>query len=101
MPALLALADRPRLEHVVPGAMRTLRAAVVVALLALDRATKVWAAVSLKAVGTIPLIPFFDLTYVENTGAAFGMEGHVRLSFATNRETLTKGLDKLAEFLQG
>lgn len=23
--------------------------------------------------GTIPLVPFFDLTYVENTGAAFGM----------------------------
>jgi signal peptidase II len=54
--------------------MRTLRAAAVaVALLALDRATKVWAASSLQAVGTIPLIPFFDLTYVENTGAAFGM----------------------------
>ena len=53
--------------------MRTLRAAAVVALLALDRATKIWAAGSLKAVGTIPLIPFFDLTYVENTGAAFGM----------------------------
>jgi len=53
--------------------MRTLRAATVIALLALDRATKVWAVASLKAVGTIPLIPFFDLTYVENTGAAFGM----------------------------
>lgn len=53
--------------------MRTLRAAALVALLVLDRATKVWAAGSLKAVGTIPLIPFFDLTYVENTGAAFGM----------------------------
>jgi len=53
--------------------MRTLRAAALVGLLVLDRATKVWAAGSLKAVGTIPLIPFFDLTYVENTGAAFGM----------------------------
>ena len=53
--------------------MRTLRAAAVVALLGLDRATKIWAATSLKAVGTIPLIPFFDLTYVENTGAAFGL----------------------------
>jgi len=53
--------------------MRTLRAAALVALLALDRATKIWAVASLKAVGTIPLIPFFDLTYVENTGAAFGM----------------------------
>ena len=53
--------------------MRTLRAATVVVLLALDRATKIWAASSLKMAGTIPLIPFFDLTYVENTGAAFGM----------------------------
>lgn len=53
--------------------MRTLRAAALVGLLALDRATKVWAAGTLKAAGTIPLIPFFDLTYVENTGAAFGM----------------------------
>ena len=53
--------------------MRTLRAAAVVVLLALDRASKIWAVASLQAVGTIPLIPFFDLTYVENTGAAFGM----------------------------
>jgi signal peptidase II len=53
--------------------MRPLRATAVVALLALDRATKVWASGSLQPVGTIPLIPFFDLTYVENTGAAFGM----------------------------
>lgn len=53
--------------------MRPLRATAVVVLLALDRATKVWAAGPLQALGTIPLIPFFDLTYVENTGAAFGM----------------------------
>ena len=53
--------------------MRALRATAVIVLLALDRATKIWAAASLKAVGTIPLIPFFDLTYVENTGAAFGL----------------------------
>ena len=53
--------------------MRTLRAAVVVGLLALDRATKIWAAHALQAAGTIMLVPFFDLTYVENTGAAFGM----------------------------
>lgn len=53
--------------------MRALRATAVVVLLALDRATKLWAASSLRAVGTIPLVPFFDLTYVENTGAAFGL----------------------------
>jgi aspartate aminotransferase len=34
-------------------------------------------------------------------GSAFGMEGYVRLSFATSRETITKGLDRLAEFLHG
>lgn len=53
--------------------MRPLRFPVVVSLLALDRATKVWAMRDLAPVGTIPLLPFFDLTYVENTGAAFGM----------------------------
>ncbi|UPT75322.1 MAG: signal peptidase II [Elusimicrobiota bacterium] len=53
--------------------MRALRASAVVVLLALDRATKAWAFASLRPVGTIPLVPFFDLTYVENTGAAFGM----------------------------
>ncbi len=53
--------------------MRALRATVVVALLALDRATKLWAAASLQAVGTIPVTAFFDLSYVENTGAAFGL----------------------------
>lgn len=50
-----------------------MRSAVVIPLLALDRATKIWAAAELQAAGTIPLLPFFDLTYVENTGAAFGL----------------------------
>ncbi len=53
--------------------MRPLRFPVVVSLLALDRATKLWAMRELQPRGTIPLLPFFDLTYVENTGAAFGM----------------------------
>jgi aspartate aminotransferase len=34
-------------------------------------------------------------------GSAFGAEGYVRLSFATSREQINKGMDKLAEFLQG
>jgi aspartate aminotransferase len=33
-------------------------------------------------------------------GSAFGMEGYVRLSFATSRDIIGKGIDKLAEFLQ-
>lgn len=49
------------------------RAGVALLLLALDRATKLWAMRELAPVGTIPLLPFFDLTYVENTGAAFGL----------------------------
>lgn len=53
--------------------MRALRAAAVILLLVVDRATKLWAGATLEAVGTIPVLPFFDLTYVENTGAAFGM----------------------------
>lgn len=34
-------------------------------------------------------------------GSAFGAEGYARLSFATSREQITRGMDKLAEFLQG
>jgi aspartate aminotransferase len=34
-------------------------------------------------------------------GSAFGAEGYVRLSFATSREQINKGVDKLAQFLQG
>ena len=34
-------------------------------------------------------------------GSAFGAEGYVRLSFATSREQINQGVDKLAEFLQG
>jgi aspartate aminotransferase len=34
-------------------------------------------------------------------GSAFGMEGYVRLSFATSREIINKGIDKLADFLRG
>ncbi len=53
--------------------MRPLRFPVIISLLALDRATKLWAMRELAPVGSIPLLPFFDLTYVENTGAAFGL----------------------------
>jgi aspartate aminotransferase len=34
-------------------------------------------------------------------GSAFGAEGYVRLSFATSREQINTGVNKLAEFLQG
>ncbi|MBI4347649.1 MAG: signal peptidase II [Elusimicrobia bacterium] len=45
----------------------------VAAIFAADRATKVWAVEWLLPRSPIPLTRFFWLTYVENTGAAFGM----------------------------
>lgn len=46
--------------------------------IALDQATKAWATHALEPVGQIVVIPgFFNLTYVRNTGVAFGMfAGH-------------------------
>ncbi|MBI4056864.1 MAG: signal peptidase II, partial [Elusimicrobia bacterium] len=40
-----------------------------------DQLTKFWARTVLVHKGAIPLLPFFHLTYVENTGAAFGVLG--------------------------
>lgn len=55
---------------------RLLRPAAVVAVLfAADRATKLWAMRDLRVDGPVPVLPFFELSYVENTGAAFGL-GH-------------------------
>ncbi len=42
------------------------------AILLLDRLTKVWALMYLP-LHPVEVFPFFHLTYVENTGAAFGM----------------------------
>jgi signal peptidase II len=55
--------------------MRALRPAVVLVLLALDRATKIWAARVLSAGGPIRVLPFFELSYAENRGAAFSLGG--------------------------
>lgn len=54
---------------------RFARPAAFVALLAADRLTKIWAMRGLRVDGPIPVLPFFELSYVENTGAAFGL-GH-------------------------
>ena len=54
--------------------MRALRATVVLGvLLAADRATKLWAMRDLRWRGPIRVLSFFELSYVENTGAAFGL----------------------------
>jgi signal peptidase II len=47
---------------------------VALAMIALDQATKVWALKSLQPVGMVTVVPgFFNLTFVRNTGIAFGM----------------------------
>jgi signal peptidase II len=51
---------------------------VILAALAADQLTKAWATASLRPAGSVVLVPgLFDLTYVRNTGVAFGMfAGH-------------------------
>ena len=47
---------------------------IIALLIGLDQLIKFWALNSLKKVGSIPVINnIFNLTYVENRGAAFGM----------------------------
>jgi signal peptidase II len=47
---------------------------VIVLAIAADQATKAWATASLRPVERVTLVPgFFELTYVRNTGIAFGM----------------------------
>src|SRR6185436_15821834 len=46
-----------------------------VTVLVLDQVTKAIVARSMTLYETIPLLPFFSLTYVRNTGAAFGLLG--------------------------
>lgn len=47
---------------------------IVVILIGLDQIIKYWALNYLKGIGSIPVINnIFNLTYVENRGAAFGM----------------------------
>lgn len=43
------------------------------ALLSADRLTKLWAVRDLRLSGPVAILPFFELSYVENTGAAFGL----------------------------
>lgn len=46
----------------------------VAVLVVVDQMVKLWAVTSLASIGSIPLIPgVFQLTYVENRGAAFSL----------------------------
>lgn len=51
--------------------MRRLGFGLALAVLALDQATKLWAASALDYAAPVPLLPFLNLTLVHNTGAAF------------------------------
>jgi signal peptidase II len=47
---------------------------VILLVIVLDQLTKMWATQSLRPLGSVILVPgFFNLTYVRNTGIAFGM----------------------------
>ena len=53
---------------------RPLFYAVLILAMVLDQMTKVWATSSLRPLGSVTLVhDFFNLTYVRNTGIAFGM----------------------------
>ncbi len=56
------------------------RAGALGAIVGVDRLTKIWALRQLAPRMFIPVLPFFRLTYVENTGAAFGI-GHRQNAF--------------------
>lgn len=44
----------------------------ILLIFVLDRISKIWVLSKLKEIGNIDVLPFFKLTYVQNTGAAFG-----------------------------
>jgi len=47
---------------------------VLAIAMALDQLTKAWAVVALRPLGSVMLVPgFFNLTYVQNRGVAFGL----------------------------
>lgn len=56
-----------------PTALRLILPGIVLAILFVDRLTKIWAQNYLMPAGAFEVLPFFHLTYVENTGAAWGM----------------------------
>lgn len=69
-----------------------LQAAVVLTVLVADRLTKVWAIDWLYPRSPVRVFPFFSLTYVENTGAAFGMLQGANTFFIVVSSLLLGGL---------
>ncbi|MBI1824941.1 MAG: pyridoxal phosphate-dependent aminotransferase [Planctomycetes bacterium] len=63
-------------------------------------------AASYKKLGVLGSIPFAEKLLEQALvavvpGAAFGMDEHMRLSFATSMEQIDKGLDRIEKFLRG
>ena len=75
---------------------RQKRVLILAAIFVADRLTKQWALTWLLPKGFVAVLPFFHLTYVENTGAAFGI-GFSRNSFFT---VLSAGLIAVLFYLQ-
>ncbi|MCX5790362.1 MAG: signal peptidase II [Elusimicrobia bacterium] len=65
---------------------------VVCTVIALDRLTKLWALKWLFFHSPLRVLPFFYLTYVENTGAAFGLMQGANAFFIGVSITLLCGL---------
>lgn len=57
----------------------------ILLIFVLDRISKIWVLSTLKAIGNINVLPLFKLTYVQNTGAAFGsfQNGNTALIFVS------------------
>ena len=57
----------------------------ILLIFVLDRISKIWVLAKLKEVGNIDVLPFFKLTFVQNTGAAFGsfQNGNTALIFVS------------------
>jgi len=54
----------------------------VIIVLVIDRVTKLWVVAKMELAETIPVINgFFHITYIKNSGAAFGMLANMRWVF--------------------
>lgn len=75
-----------------PTKVGLIQLAVLAAVFIADRGSKVWAVEWLYPRSPLPVCRFFYLTYVENTGAAFGMMQGANLFFIGVSIVLFAGL---------
>lgn len=73
--------------------------AVILAVFLLDRASKAWALEALY-LRSVKVLPFFHLTYAENTGVAFGMFKDSNLFFLVFSSALVAALLYLRRRIQ-